>query len=56
MIDGHLVSVGASVGVSLAADGAGIEELFRHADLALTMRVTQWLGRPAADFVHPADW
>jgi len=25
------------------------------ADLALTMRLTQWLGRPAADFVHPAS-
>ncbi len=28
----------------------------RMADLELTMRVTQWLGRPAADFVHPAKW
>jgi len=28
----------------------------RLADLDLAMRVTQWLGRPAADFIHPADW
>ena len=28
----------------------------RLADLGLTMRVTQLLRRPAADFVHPADW
>ena len=28
----------------------------RMADLALTMRVTQWLKRPATEFVHPAQW
>ena len=28
----------------------------RLADMDLTMRVTQWLGRPAAVFVHPARW
>lgn len=28
----------------------------RQADLALVMRVTQWLSRPAADFIHPARW
>jgi hypothetical protein len=27
----------------------------RQADMALTMRLTQWLRRPAADFVHPAS-
>jgi hypothetical protein len=27
----------------------------RMADMALTMRLTQWLRRPAADFVHPAS-
>lgn len=27
----------------------------RMADMALTMRVTQWLRRPAADFIHPAS-
>jgi hypothetical protein len=26
----------------------------RMADMALTMRVTQWLRRPAAEFIHPA--
>lgn len=26
----------------------------RMADMALTMRVTQWLGRPAAQFIHAA--
>lgn len=28
----------------------------RLADMALTMRVTQWLGRPAAEFIHAAQW
>ena len=28
----------------------------RQADLELTMRVTQWLARPAADFVVAARW
>ncbi len=28
----------------------------RLADLGLVMRVTQWLGRPAAAFIHPAQW
>ena len=28
----------------------------RFTDLALAMRITQWLGRPAAAFIHPADW
>lgn len=27
----------------------------RMADMALTMRVTQWLGKPAAEFIHPAS-
>ncbi len=28
----------------------------RLADLELVMRITQWLGRPAAAFIHPARW
>jgi hypothetical protein len=28
----------------------------RQADLALVVRVTQWLGRPAAAYVHAAQW
>jgi hypothetical protein len=28
----------------------------RLADMELTMRITQWLGLPAARFVHPAQW
>jgi hypothetical protein len=28
----------------------------RLADMGLVMRVTQWLGQPAARFVHPAGW
>jgi hypothetical protein len=28
----------------------------RLADMDLTMRITQWLGQPAAVFVHPARW
>ncbi len=28
----------------------------RLADMDLTMRLTQWLGLPAAQFVHPATW
>jgi len=27
----------------------------RMADMALVMRVTQWLRRPAAEFIHPAS-
>ena len=25
-------------------------------DMDLAMRIVQWVGRPAADFVHPATW
>lgn len=28
----------------------------RFADMDLTMRITQWLGQPAATFIHPAQW
>lgn len=28
----------------------------RRADLDLAMRITQWLARPAAAFIGPADW
>jgi hypothetical protein len=28
----------------------------RLADMGLVMRVTQWLGKPAAEFIHAADW
>lgn len=28
----------------------------RQADMGLVMRVTQWLGRPAAEFIHAAEW
>jgi hypothetical protein len=28
----------------------------RLADMDLAMRVAQWLGRPAAVFIHPAQW
>jgi hypothetical protein len=28
----------------------------RMADMELVMRVTQWLGRPSAAFIYPADW
>src|SRR4051794_10266862 len=28
----------------------------RLADMDLTMRITQWLGKPAAAFIHPAEW
>jgi hypothetical protein len=28
----------------------------RLADMDLAMRVTQWLGRPAAEFIQPAQW
>ena len=28
----------------------------RFADMGLTMRITQWLGQPAAVFIHPAQW
>ena len=28
----------------------------RQADLALVMRLCQWIGQPAATFIHPARW
>lgn len=28
----------------------------RLADMGVVMRITQWLRRPAAHFIHPADW
>ncbi len=28
----------------------------RLADMGLVMGITQWLGQPAARFVHPAEW
>jgi hypothetical protein len=28
----------------------------RQADMGLVMRCTQWLKRPAADFIHAAQW
>lgn len=28
----------------------------RMADMELTMRVTQWLEKPAAEFIHSAQW
>lgn len=28
----------------------------KQADLALVMRVLQWLARPSSDFIHAADW
>jgi hypothetical protein len=28
----------------------------RLADMDLAMRITQWLGRPAGAFIHPAQW
>ncbi|MEP7114132.1 MAG: hypothetical protein ABI862_12770 [Ilumatobacteraceae bacterium] len=28
----------------------------RQADMDLVMRVTQWLERPAAEFIHAARW
>ncbi len=53
VVDGHLVSVGASVGVSLSeADGAGAEELLRHADLALYRAKHD--GRDRFNFFEPA--
>ena len=28
----------------------------RLADMDLALRITQWLGQPAAAFIHPAQW
>jgi hypothetical protein len=28
----------------------------RLADMNLAMRITQWLGQPAKEFIHPAQW
>jgi len=34
----------------------GIKRARFAMDMALAMRVTQWIGRPAADFIYAADW
>jgi hypothetical protein len=34
----------------------GIRRARFSMDMALAMRVTQWIGRPAADFIYPSDW
>ena len=48
----------AALGEELGCSPARLTNLrsARLADMALVMRVTQWLGRPAAAFVHPAAW
>jgi hypothetical protein len=34
----------------------GLKSARFAAGMALAMRVTQWVGRPAADFIYPARW
>jgi hypothetical protein len=48
----------AELGRELNATPARLTNLrtARLADMDLAMRITQWLGRPAASFVHPAAW
>ena len=47
-----------ALGVEFADQPARLTNLrtARLADMALVMRTTQWLARPAADFIHPAEW
>jgi len=48
----------AALGVELDCTPARLTNLrtARLADMGLAMRVTQWLGQPAAAFIHPAQW
>ena len=34
----------------------GLERARFATAMGLAMRITQWLGHPAADFVYPAIW
>ena len=48
----------AQLGVALDCTPARLTNLrtARMADMDLAMRITQWLGKPAAEFIHPAEW
>ena len=35
---------------------SGLKTVRYAISMRLAMRITQWLGRPAADFVYPAEW
>jgi len=48
----------AALGEELGCTPARLTNLrtARMADMDLAMRTTQWLGKPAAAFIHPAPW
>ncbi len=48
----------AGLGRELGASPSRLTNLrsARMADMSLALRATQWLGRPAATFIHPAEW
>jgi hypothetical protein len=48
----------AALGVELGCTPARLTNLrtAKQADMDLTLRVTQWLGRPAAAFVRAVEW
>jgi hypothetical protein len=48
----------AALGLELGCSPGRLTNLktARLADMDLVMRITQWLGRPASAFIHPADW
>lgn len=48
----------ADVGRELGCTASRLTHLrsARTADMSLVLTVTQWLGQPAATFIHPADW
>ena len=48
----------AALGVELDCTPSRLTNLrtARLADMDLTMRITQWIGRPAALFIHPVRW
>ena len=52
MIDGSIANIGASVGVAFAAPGSDIDEVLRHADLALYRSKAD--GRGRITLFHPA--
>jgi hypothetical protein len=49
------VALAAALGCS-PAQLTGLRTAKYATTMDLAMRITQWLGRPAADFVYPAAW
>jgi hypothetical protein len=55
-VDGGLTWTALGAELECTASRLTNLRMARQADMTLVMRATQWLGRPAAAFIHPADW